>query len=233
MTWKSRIYPAFALCMAVLALLYAVNFIADHRPPPSLLTDVDIGNFEQVVLDAKTPVFIEFYKRGCQPCNQEFSTLNKLVGEYQGRVLFVRIDMDRNAALAEALHIAVAPTHVIFNPQTAMGKAKLGYADEATLRALIDDGLQPPAPPPAPSIQPPSTNSTPTGTQPAAPSTNSTSTGAHQQAPATQMPSKGTHQKTPMTPPPASKSEFWPLIGNHADTLADRLSARMSITFVQ
>jgi thiol-disulfide isomerase/thioredoxin len=151
MNIKSRIYPAVAVVASILAFLYAVYFIEMHRPPASLLKDVDLGNFEQVVLDSKTPVFIEFYRRSCQPCDQEVPLLNALVQQYRGRVVFVRIDLDRNLQLANAMHIGVAPTHVFFDPTADTGFAKAGFADSAVLVGFIEHGLHPPAMPTSPS----------------------------------------------------------------------------------
>jgi thioredoxin len=98
--------------------------------------------FEAAVLQSDVPVIVDFYATWCGPCKRLAPTLVKLAGEFDGRLKFVKVDVDRAQALAARYEIRGVPTLLGFRA----GKPALslvGLLDEKALRARFEDFLGP------------------------------------------------------------------------------------------
>ena len=58
----------------------------------------------------KIPVIIDFYATWCGPCQALAPMLKRLADEYEGRVKVLKVDVDKNQALAAAARIQSIPT---------------------------------------------------------------------------------------------------------------------------
>ena len=58
----------------------------------------------------KTPVIIGFYATWCGPCQALAPMLKRLADEYEGRVIVLKVDVDKNQELAMAARIMSIPT---------------------------------------------------------------------------------------------------------------------------
>ena len=58
----------------------------------------------------KTPVVIDFYATWCAPCRALSPLIERLAEEYYGRVKVLKVDVDKNRALAAAANIRSIPT---------------------------------------------------------------------------------------------------------------------------
>lgn len=58
----------------------------------------------------KTPVIIDFYATWCGPCQALAPMLKRLADEYDGRIKILKVDVDKNQALAAATRIQSIPT---------------------------------------------------------------------------------------------------------------------------
>jgi thioredoxin 1 len=58
----------------------------------------------------KIPVIIDFYATWCGPCQGMAPLLKRLAQDYEGRVKVLKVDVDKNQALAIAAHIQSIPT---------------------------------------------------------------------------------------------------------------------------
>ena len=57
-----------------------------------------------------TPVIIDFYATWCGPCQALAPMLKRLADEYEGRIKVLKVDVDKNQALAAAARIQSIPT---------------------------------------------------------------------------------------------------------------------------
>lgn len=56
-----------------------------------------------------TPVIIDFYATWCGPCQTLSPMLQRLAREYEGKLKVIKVDVDKNRALAEAARIQSIP----------------------------------------------------------------------------------------------------------------------------
>jgi thioredoxin 1 len=72
--------------------------------------------FEEVVLNATRPVVVDFWATWCGPCTMVAPELERLAIKYAGVIDFVKMDVDANPAISQALQIMSLPTVAFFRP---------------------------------------------------------------------------------------------------------------------
>ena len=83
----------------------------------SNLTTVTNEDFEQSVIQADSPVLVDFYADWCGPCKTQTPILGELAQEFDGRVKFAKVDIDveENKDLAVKYGVMSVPTLIIFS----------------------------------------------------------------------------------------------------------------------
>ncbi|GAI96347.1 unnamed protein product, partial [marine sediment metagenome] len=71
-------------------------------------------NFQNVVLQSKSPVMVDFWAQWCGPCLATAPVLEELAKEYAGKIDFAKVDVDANGPLAAKYGIAAIPTMLVF-----------------------------------------------------------------------------------------------------------------------
>lgn len=92
--------------------------------------------FESEVLDAETPVLVDFYATWCPPCRMIAPVLDQLAGEFAGQVNIVKVNIDQSPELAEQLLINAVPTLVAFSGGRVVDRIE-GALPAAALRARL------------------------------------------------------------------------------------------------
>ncbi len=75
---------------------------------------IDDSNFDQTVLQSAKPVLMDFWATWCKPCLMVAPILDELAEEYDGRIDFVKMDVDQNPKTAAKYSIMSIPTLLIF-----------------------------------------------------------------------------------------------------------------------
>lgn len=70
-------------------------------------------SFQQIISGDK-PVLIDFYATWCGPCKAMSPVVEAIGKEVQGQARVLKIDVDRNQALASQYNIRSVPTFMIF-----------------------------------------------------------------------------------------------------------------------
>ena len=110
-----------------------------RAPGAGFIKDTDELMFEQDVLTASRlkPVIVDFWAPGSAPCKQMLPALEKAVAAAAGAVLMVKVNIDRNPELAQALRIQSVPTvYAFFQGKPVDGFA--GARPESDLCAFVD-----------------------------------------------------------------------------------------------
>ena len=102
---------------------------------------VDDANFEQKVLQSKTPVLVDFWAAWCRPCIMAAPVLEELAEEYADRITIAKLDVDQNARTAARYNIMAIPNLIIFKDGKPVSQI-VGYKPKAELKRDLDAVLE-------------------------------------------------------------------------------------------
>ena len=106
----------------------------------SHVIEVSVENFQTEVAEKsrQIPVLLEFYADTAETSQQLAPVLRRLAGEYQGKFLLARVDIQQNQQLAQQLGVRTVPTiKIIFQGQ--MVETLEGSIEESQLRLVLDN----------------------------------------------------------------------------------------------
>jgi thioredoxin 1 len=103
---------------------------------------VNESDFDSTVLGSKVPVFVDFYADWCGPCNMIAPTIEALSEEYEGKVKFVKINVDNNQQLAMKYDIMSIPTSMLFE-HGIVKDSLIGAYPASAYKQRIDHALGP------------------------------------------------------------------------------------------
>jgi len=98
------------------------------------------SSFQSVVLQSKSPVFVDFWAQWCGPCLATAPIVEELATEYTGKIDFAKVDVDANGPLAAKYGIASIPTMIVFKGGQPVQQI-IGYRAKKELKKLLDDVL--------------------------------------------------------------------------------------------
>ncbi len=103
--------------------------------------EVNDSNFEQIVLQAKTPVLVDFWAEWCAPCRMVAPVVKELAEEYDGRVSFGKLDVDHNPRTASRYGIMSIPSLILFKNGAPVANI-VGFRPKADLKKRLDAALE-------------------------------------------------------------------------------------------
>ena len=83
------------------------------------------------------PILLDIYGVWCMPCKVLLPKLEKLEKEYTNKVLFVKMDVQKNMGFAEEMGIKSVPTVLIYKGEELIEKI-FGVADEQEYKSVLD-----------------------------------------------------------------------------------------------
>ena len=72
------------------------------------------GNFDERIKAADKPVIVDFYADWCGPCKMIAPMLEQLAREQEGEIIFYKINVDDDSAIASRFQVQSIPTLVAF-----------------------------------------------------------------------------------------------------------------------
>lgn len=96
--------------------------------------------FEQEALQSDKPVLVDFHAAWCPPCKVLGPTIDALAGEYEGRAVVAKVDVDANGALAERYGVQSIPTIIVLKHGEVVAK-RVGLAPKGDLEDLLDQHI--------------------------------------------------------------------------------------------
>jgi len=101
---------------------------------------IDDNDFDQIVLQAETPVLVDFWAPWCAPCRLVAPVVEELAREYEGRVSFTKLNVDQNPKTASKYGIMSIPTLLIFKKGKPASHI-VGFRPKAELKRSLDEAL--------------------------------------------------------------------------------------------
>ncbi len=105
------------------------------------MRNISQEQWEQEVVNSDKPVFVDFWAAWCGPCRIISPLVEELAKEYEGKVDFVKVDVDQNRELASKYNIRSIPTLAIFRNGQVVAQAA-GAASKESIRTYIDKNIQ-------------------------------------------------------------------------------------------
>ncbi len=102
-----------------------------------MIQTVTAEDVESTVRRSPGPAVLDFYQASCPPCRVLEPRLERVAGEYAGRVPVYRVDIDRDMAVAERFNVMSIPTLLILQNGREVERLD-GLITEADLRAAFE-----------------------------------------------------------------------------------------------
>jgi len=103
---------------------------------PSTPVNVTDKTFMSEVIESELPVVVDFWAAWCGPCRAVAPVLDKLAGEFAGKVKIAKVDVDANPMLSQQFRIQSIPTMMFVKEGKIVGQFA-GAAPEGNLRDAI------------------------------------------------------------------------------------------------
>lgn len=84
------------------------------------------------ILNGDKPVLVDFYATWCGPCKMMAPTVDALSKELGGQARILKIDIDKNATVANQYRIQSVPTLIIFKKGEVVWRTS-GVVDKKSL----------------------------------------------------------------------------------------------------
>ncbi len=104
------------------------------------MNEVTSEQWKQQVLNSDKPVFVDFWAEWCGPCRMISPIVEELSKEYEGKVNFVKVNVDQNRDLASKYNIFSIPTLAIFRNGEVVAQAA-GASSIESIRNYIDKNI--------------------------------------------------------------------------------------------
>jgi thioredoxin 1 len=102
--------------------------------------EVNDSSFDQMVLQSKMPVLVDFWAAWCGPCRMVAPIVEELAGEYEGKVTVVKLNVDENPKTASQYGVMSIPTLLVFKDGAPVSNI-VGFRPKAELKRNLDDVL--------------------------------------------------------------------------------------------
>ncbi|WP_251623442.1 thioredoxin [Odoribacter lunatus] len=93
---------------------------------------VNDSNFEEIVLNAKLPVLVDFWAEWCGPCKMMLPIVEEVSTEYEGKLIVAKVDVDSSPSTAARFGIRNIPTILFFKNGEVVDK-QVGAAPKTSL----------------------------------------------------------------------------------------------------
>lgn len=99
--------------------------------------EITDANFEELVTKSDKPVMIDFWAVWCGPCRMIAPIVEEMSGEYEGKAVIGKVDVDSNPNVAMKYGIRNIPT-VVFVKNGEVVDKQVGAAPKASFTAKLD-----------------------------------------------------------------------------------------------
>ena len=100
----------------------------------------DTKTWEIDVMNSQVPVFVDFWAEWCGPCRMVSPVVEELSNDYDGKVKFVKVNVDEANELASKYNIFSIPTLAIFKNGKLVNQ-QVGAASKDSYKNMIEKTL--------------------------------------------------------------------------------------------
>lgn len=93
-------------------------------------------NFEELVLNSKVPIIVDFWAAWCGPCKMLGPVISEIAKESNGEYAVGKVNVDLEGELAQMFGVASIPTVILFS-EGKPAKKIIGYRPKKDILNLL------------------------------------------------------------------------------------------------
>lgn len=98
-------------------------------------------NFEKEVVKSDVPVLIDFWASWCMPCKMMAPVFDELSNEFEGKIKFVKINVENEQELANKFIVQGIPALILVKNGEEVGRIS-GFMPKSELKKEINKLLE-------------------------------------------------------------------------------------------
>lgn len=102
--------------------------------------EITDATFDETVLKSDKPVMVDFWAEWCGPCRMVGPIIEEISGEYEGKAVVGKLDVDANQEFAAKYGVRNIPTVLIFQNGEVVGR-QVGVSPKKAYAEALDELL--------------------------------------------------------------------------------------------
>jgi len=102
-----------------------------------MAVEITDANFEEVVMNSKIPVLVDFWAEWCGPCRMVGPVVDELHTEYEGKAIVGKVNVDENPGVSAKFGVRNIPT-ILFIKNGEVADKSVGAVPKAQLAAKLE-----------------------------------------------------------------------------------------------
>ena len=134
---RKLILFAFAAFLTLAANAQTVNYLTTEQFKAKVF---DYTTEKVWKYKGDKPCVIDFYTTWCGPCRRLAPIMEELAIEYAGKVIFYKVDVEKEKDVAQAFGISSFP-RILYVPMTDKPMMQIGLQPKENIQEIIDEHL--------------------------------------------------------------------------------------------
>ena len=122
------------------AASFVIIYLRWEKEVSEQIVHITDATFETEVLQAQSPVLVDYWAEWCGPCKMIAPILDEIAGEYGDKIKVTKLNIDENQDTPPKYGIRGIPTLMIFKDGDILA-TKVGALSKSQLTAFIDSNL--------------------------------------------------------------------------------------------
>lgn len=101
--------------------------------------EITDANFEEII-NSEKPVLVDFWAEWCGPCKMIGPVVEELAGDYDGKAVIGKVNVDENPGVSAKFGIRSIPTLLVFKNGEIVDK-QIGAVPKGVLSQKLDAQL--------------------------------------------------------------------------------------------